>query len=36
MNSGDTAATKSQVSLVRKKSPLTHLVDHDDDDHDMR
>ena len=34
VNSGDTAAIKSQVSLVRKKSPLTHLVDHDD--HDMR
>ena len=34
VNSSDTTATKSQVSLVRKKSPLTHLVHHDD--HDMR
>ena len=34
VNSGDTTATKSQVSLVCKKSPLTHLVHPDD--HDMR
>ena len=32
VNSGDTAAIKSQVSLVRKRSPLTHLVDHDEHD----